>query len=655
MKPGKPVSSEPVAGVKPNTPKAPHLEHNAESWWTGAEVFGSGTVLGSIASPPWTWEPWQNGVFDWATLAQSRVPFITHCPVNKEFIEQCHRLGVRCFPYVSFYFGSVSATFGITDSSTYEGIKWADHIDWYARSTPGSPDPAQWIYGNASDGVGVRFSDPRAVCPNVQGYHDKMKEWVGYVMSQGADGIFIDNLGAGLGECFAPKLIPPIHEHIIPDDLAHPGASQTKAFGKLLHEVRAIVKQHKPDGLMLGNSGNPLGLPPEIQEAIDADMLEAYICGVQGNSLVQYAAMTSQQWDQLGQQLQDYLGQGKQLLVISPLGSARGVREDAFLCYASARLAGFIWLGATIDAVPMSHPQVADLFRIRLGKPLGGEMSQGLLRYRVFERGLVAVNLDGANAASLSIQAAQLPTTHLYDLFPDDANLPNIDATPPGSALQIPAFFGPRLFVRVCDGLRPEPPGLSGCMGFSAASPWFSRSNASGEPKPLVTQNQQLKPDKRQGHHYETHSHCLLFTERKSYDMTPKEKAFVQTSFAELIPVSDAAARFFYNRLFELDPKLRLLFKGDMQEQGRKLMSMLATAVRGLDQVEALVPALQALGRRHAEYGVRQKDYETVGAALITTLQVELGPRFTTETRAAWLAVYNLVASVMQAPPVAAY
>ena len=132
--------------------------------------------------------------------------------------------------------------------------------------------------------------------------------------------------------------------------------------------------------------------------------------------------------------------------------------------------------------------------------------------------------------------------------------------------------------------------------------------------------------------------------------MTPEQKTLVQTSFTQLVPNSDSAARFFYNRLFQLDPNLRPLFKGDMQEQGRKLMHMLSVAVRGLDQPDTLIAPLHALGTRHVEYGVTRDHYETVGKALIATLEAELGPEFTRETRDAWLTVYNLVASAMQEP-----
>jgi hemoglobin-like flavoprotein len=132
------------------------------------------------------------------------------------------------------------------------------------------------------------------------------------------------------------------------------------------------------------------------------------------------------------------------------------------------------------------------------------------------------------------------------------------------------------------------------------------------------------------------------------------QKALVQTSFAQVRPIADAAAALFYGRLFELDPTLRPLFKGDMEEQGRKLMEMIGLAVKGLDRPETLLPALAALGRRHAGYGVNERDYETVGEALIWTLEQGLGPSFTPDIRDAWVALYRFVADAMREGAVAA-
>ena len=131
--------------------------------------------------------------------------------------------------------------------------------------------------------------------------------------------------------------------------------------------------------------------------------------------------------------------------------------------------------------------------------------------------------------------------------------------------------------------------------------------------------------------------------------MTPEQKQLVRDSFAKLAPIADDAAALFYQRLFTLDPKLRALFTHDMKEQGRKLMSMIATAVAQLDKVEALVPVLRALGKRHIGYGVRDSDYDTVATALLWTLEKGLGADFTPAMKDAWTACYGVLAGEMKA------
>lgn len=129
--------------------------------------------------------------------------------------------------------------------------------------------------------------------------------------------------------------------------------------------------------------------------------------------------------------------------------------------------------------------------------------------------------------------------------------------------------------------------------------------------------------------------------------MTPREITLIQDSFRQVLPNLDSAATLFYARLFELDPSLRPMFHGDMREQGRKLMQMLALAVTSLSQLDQLVPQVRALGSRHAGYGVREEHYATVGAALLWTLEKGLGPSFTQEVRTAWTDAYTLLSTTM--------
>ena len=122
----------------------------------------------------------------------------------------------------------------------------------------------------------------------------------------------------------------------------------------------------------------------------------------------------------------------------------------------------------------------------------------------------------------------------------------------------------------------------------------------------------------------------------------------VQSSFAKVVPISEQAAEIFYGKLFEKDPSLKPLFKGDMKEQGKKLMTMIATAVNGLNNLEGIVAAVQDLGKRHVGYGVTAEMYDTVGAALIETLAAGLGDDFTDEVKDAWVETYTILATTMK-------
>lgn len=129
--------------------------------------------------------------------------------------------------------------------------------------------------------------------------------------------------------------------------------------------------------------------------------------------------------------------------------------------------------------------------------------------------------------------------------------------------------------------------------------------------------------------------------------MTPEQKLLVQQSFAKVAPIADQAAEIFYGRLFAIAPQVRPMFKGDMTQQGAKLMKTLALAVNGLDRLEELVPVLEKLGRDHVPYGVEEGHYALVGEALLWTLEQGLGDDFTAETREAWSVAYQTLAGVM--------
>ena len=129
--------------------------------------------------------------------------------------------------------------------------------------------------------------------------------------------------------------------------------------------------------------------------------------------------------------------------------------------------------------------------------------------------------------------------------------------------------------------------------------------------------------------------------------MTPAQVKLVQDSFAKVAPISEQAAALFYGRLFEIAPEVKPLFKGDMAEQGRKLMATLAVVVNGLANLDSILPAASALAKRHVAYGVVPGHYAPVGEALLWTLERGLGSGWSQELAAAWVAAYTTLSQFM--------
>lgn len=129
--------------------------------------------------------------------------------------------------------------------------------------------------------------------------------------------------------------------------------------------------------------------------------------------------------------------------------------------------------------------------------------------------------------------------------------------------------------------------------------------------------------------------------------MTPGQVELVQQSFSKVAPIADQAAALFYGRLFEIAPEVKSLFRGDMKEQGKKLMGTLAVVVGGLTRLDTILPAASALAKKHVGYGVNASHYTPVGAALLWTLEKGLGPDWTPEVATAWTTAYTTLSGYM--------
>ena len=131
--------------------------------------------------------------------------------------------------------------------------------------------------------------------------------------------------------------------------------------------------------------------------------------------------------------------------------------------------------------------------------------------------------------------------------------------------------------------------------------------------------------------------------------MDEAQKELVRATFARIAPIADQAGLMLYENIFAIDPSLRRLFKIDIETQGRKIMAVIATAIANLDRLGEVLPRIRELGRKHVGYGVRDKDYDTGGVALLMTLEAALGDDFTPAAREAWAACYGTIVGEMKA------
>ncbi len=138
--------------------------------------------------------------------------------------------------------------------------------------------------------------------------------------------------------------------------------------------------------------------------------------------------------------------------------------------------------------------------------------------------------------------------------------------------------------------------------------------------------------------------------------MTPKQIELIQESWEYILKNVPQAGELFYSRLFDVNPNLRPMFSPDVKTQAQKLVSMITFAVRKLNTLDEVISDVQALGRRHGNYGVQPAHYAMVADSLLWTLEKGLGERWTREMIEAWVSLYSTLSGIMMeasAQPVA--
>ena len=382
------------------------------AWWTEATLYDVSAITAPVAGGITTW----NSVppLDYLDLlAASQVRFVTHCPIDRGFIAACHRRGIRCFPYVSFWFGTPAtdppaqpaAGSPAINRSIYQGVDWSTKRHWYEYHLDGIPSqptyrPLKALRKDSDtksvDGVGVKLAvaaygvestpDNAAclVCPNNEDYQRAMLQWVQYVMQQGADGLYIDGVTLGQAAFYGRQLCESTeHEHIFAPEPHNNGGTvpQNSAYAVLLRRVRDVVTAYRPDGKLIGNTGGPLNTDgravQDFSQCLDGESIEHFVFtgtipdkdhpdpdyGWTGQTHGPPAKTGAQTvtWAQACQRLKGYIAAGGRVLTISNFGHADAApdpqnnptpptREQAFLAYAAAMAWDLVWLDNHISS-----------------------------------------------------------------------------------------------------------------------------------------------------------------------------------------------------------------------------------------------------------------------------------------------------------------
>lgn len=130
--------------------------------------------------------------------------------------------------------------------------------------------------------------------------------------------------------------------------------------------------------------------------------------------------------------------------------------------------------------------------------------------------------------------------------------------------------------------------------------------------------------------------------------MTTQQIQLIKSSWSSVAALDQqTVGSLFYNRLFEIAPEVKPMFRGSMPEQSKKLLTMLAYVINKLDKLDDILEEVAKLAQRHVTYGVKDKHYAVVGEALLWTLEKGLGDKWSEEVKEAWIVCYVTLSTAM--------
>ncbi len=130
-------------------------------------------------------------------------------------------------------------------------------------------------------------------------------------------------------------------------------------------------------------------------------------------------------------------------------------------------------------------------------------------------------------------------------------------------------------------------------------------------------------------------------------ELTDEQKQLIRDSYVTIARREYSTGEMFYERLFEIAPEFRSLFPNEMKAMRLKFIQAIGSVVNALELNEDVRPGVEELGQRHLGYGVKQEHYQKFGEAFIWAVGQVLGDKFTPEVKAAWEALYHILADMI--------
>lgn len=324
-------------------------------------------ALGTNAAPEWfrdaeVYNGWYKA-WDTKVVADKMagIPLVIGAPADAKIVEAAHRQGTRVLTYITLY--------QMPLEEVYQDSKLADHPDWILVNAQGERSRSVF-WGTENIGW-------YEVCDNNASYRKAALAYIRKILATGIDGLFIDNAHPPM-QCYGAKLGK--HKHIFA------GEDHLRPWQDFMREVVRTVKDGHPDRIVILNPGEPSDFHRGLADGI---MIESYICTHASN-------VRWHDWNKILQWAKGWGDGPDQIVALSYIGfTSAPPREDAFYCYACARLSGFLWADWY-----SKFDNYKDLFALRLGQPTGRMHQQGPVFYRSFEHGIVAVN-PGSDSAEL--------------------------------------------------------------------------------------------------------------------------------------------------------------------------------------------------------------------------------------------------------------